>query len=284
MKLLTLNTHSLQEENYLQKLKQFIEVILIEKPDIIAMQEVNQTITAPLAGQELLTGFYPCSNEKTALREDNHAANTAKLLREAGISCSWTWISSKIGYEKYDEGMALISLGEKIISTDSFYISKIQDYQNWKTRKVLGMQIANCNDWFFTVHMGWWQDKEEPFLEQWKRFNSNLQKKRNEAKNVWLMGDFNSPSEIRNQGYDLIKSDGWYDTYSISEEKDNGFTVKGSIDGWKTFSEDFKPVHDGMRIDHIWCCNQVNVKSSRVIFDGNNGPVVSDHFGVIIEI
>lgn len=80
------------------------------------------------------------------------------------------------------------------------------------------------------------------------------------------MGDFNSPSEIRNQGYDLIKSDGWYDTYSISEEKDNGFTVKGSIDGWKTFSEDYKQVHDGMRIDHIWCCNQVNVKSSRVIF------------------
>ncbi|KAK8891329.1 hypothetical protein M9Y10_028537 [Tritrichomonas musculus] len=282
MKLLTLNTHSLQEENYLQKLKQFIDVILIEKPDIIAMQEVNQTITAPLAGQELLTGFYPCSNEKTALREDNHAANTAKLLREAGISCSW--ISSKIGYEKYDEGMALICLGEKIISTDSFYISKIQDYQNWKTRKVLGIQIANCNDWFFTVHMGWWQDKEEPFSEQWKRFFSNLQKKRNEAKNVWLMGDFNSPSEIRNQGYDLIKSDGWYDTYSISEEKDNGFTVKGSIDGWKTFSEDYKQVHDGMRIDHIWCCNQVNVKSSRVIFNGNNGPVVSDHFGVIIEI
>lgn len=65
------------------------------------------------------------------------------------------------------------------------------------------------------------------------------------------MGDFNSPSEIRNQGYDLIKSDGWYDTYSISEEKDNGFTVKGSIDGWKTFSEDYKQVHDGMRIDHI---------------------------------
>lgn len=282
MKLLTLNTHSLQEENYLQKLKQFIDVILIEKPDIIAMQEVNQTITSPLAGQELLTGFYPCSNEKTALREDNHAANTAKLLREAGISCSW--ISSKIGYEKYDEGMALICLGEKIISTDSFYISKIQDYQNWKTRKVLGIQIANCNDWFFTVHMGWWQDKEEPFSEQWKRFFSNLQKKRNEAKNVWLMGDFNSPSEIRNQGYDLIKSDGWYDTYSISEEKDNGFTVKGSIDGWKTFSEDYKQVHDGMRIDHIWCCNQVNVKSSRVIFNGNNGPVVSDHFGVIIEI
>ena len=38
MKILTINTHSLQEENYEQKLQWFIEGILKEKPDIIAMQ------------------------------------------------------------------------------------------------------------------------------------------------------------------------------------------------------------------------------------------------------
>ena len=42
MKILTLNTHSLQEENYEQKLNWFVEGILKERPDIIAMQEVNQ--------------------------------------------------------------------------------------------------------------------------------------------------------------------------------------------------------------------------------------------------
>ena len=57
MKLLTLNTHSLQEENYPQKLEQFVETICQEKPDIIALQEVNQSINAPIAEQKLLKGY-----------------------------------------------------------------------------------------------------------------------------------------------------------------------------------------------------------------------------------
>ena len=202
MKLLTLNTHSLLEENYEQKLEQFIEVVLQKKPDIIAMQEVNQTNTAPLAGPKLLTGFYPCPDEKTALREDNHAAQPARRLLDSGLSCSWTWISAKIGYGKYDEGMALFSLGNKITAAESFFISGCQDYQNWKTRKVLGMQTTGCKDWFFTVHMGWWEDEEEPFADQWERFGSILQQKKNETSRIWLMGDFNSPAEFRGQGYD----------------------------------------------------------------------------------
>ena len=42
MKLITLNTHSLIEEHYEEKLHAFAEVIRKEKPDILAMQEVNQ--------------------------------------------------------------------------------------------------------------------------------------------------------------------------------------------------------------------------------------------------
>jgi len=41
MKLLTLNTHSIIEENYEQKFKIFVDEIYKERPDIIALQEVN---------------------------------------------------------------------------------------------------------------------------------------------------------------------------------------------------------------------------------------------------
>ena len=44
MKILTLNTHSLQEENYAEKLEGFIERILVEQPDVVALQEVNQSL------------------------------------------------------------------------------------------------------------------------------------------------------------------------------------------------------------------------------------------------
>ena len=39
MKILTINTHSLQEANGAQKLDWFVDGILREKPNVIAMQE-----------------------------------------------------------------------------------------------------------------------------------------------------------------------------------------------------------------------------------------------------
>lgn len=59
MKLLTLNTHSLLEENFEKKLEWFVEIILKEKPDIIALQEVNQSMDAPLASQSFWQVGYP---------------------------------------------------------------------------------------------------------------------------------------------------------------------------------------------------------------------------------
>ena len=43
MKLLTLNTHSLAEPGYVEKTEQFIEMLSKEQPDIVALQEVNQS-------------------------------------------------------------------------------------------------------------------------------------------------------------------------------------------------------------------------------------------------
>ena len=82
MKLLTLNTHSLQEEQYQKKLEEFVVGILQEKPDIIALQEVNQSMDGPLAGEELRIGQFPLSSGRP-IRKDNHAAQVAHALRKA---------------------------------------------------------------------------------------------------------------------------------------------------------------------------------------------------------
>lgn len=281
MKLLTLNTHSLQEENYLQKLEQFVQTICQEKPDVVALQEVNQSVNAIVAEQKFLKRYVHCSNNEIPIRKDNHAAQVAFRLFENGITCSWTWISAKIGYGIYDEGMALLCLNGEIVQTDSFFISECQDYQYWKTRKVLGVQISGCKDWFYTVHMGWWKDEQEPFLAQWKRFESALKQKCNTT-TVWLMGDFNSPAEIKEQGYDVIKNSGWYDSYTIAQQKDKGTTVEGSIDGWKDDKHN-EQKQKSMRMDYIWCNKAVPVKYSKVMFNGIKQPKVSDHYGVCIE-
>lgn len=279
MKIMTLNTHSLQEENYRQKLQWFVEGILKEKPDIIALQEVNQTANAELMDVAMLEGQYPIPG-CMEIREDNHAAVVAHMLRQAGVDCYWAWLPIKRGYDKYDEGVAILSLGRKIRCVDKFPISKINDYQNWRTRAVLGVQVEGLDDWFYTVHMGWWDDAAERFLDQWKVLNCCIAGKRM-CGQIWLMGDFNAPDVIPGQSYDHMVACGWIDTYHIACCKDSGVTVPGAIDGWHEKVKERGL--SGMRLDYIWCSRKCEVSRSHVVFNGEREPVVSDHFGVMIE-
>ncbi len=269
MKLLTLNTHSLVEENYPEKLKFFVAAIEKEQPDIIALQEVNQSISAPEVPAFKLTGFTLCG--EIPVKTDNHAYNTVKMLSERGVHYRWTWLGIKEGYGKYEEGIALLSKGE-ITEADILTVSRINDRRNWKTRKIIGIRTGG--QWFYSVHLGWWNDSDEPFQTQWEKLSAHTGKKGR----VWLMGDFNSPAHVKSEGYDMIKSYGWYDTFTLANEKDSGITVGKDIDGWED-----GVLPQGMRIDYIWCSERAEITSSQVIFNGSHYPVISDHYGVIIK-
>ena len=273
MKLLTLNTHSLVEDNYSTKLDAFVSAIAEQRPDIIALQEVNQTI-AETQADVISEGYVPCV-ENIVIRKDNHVYKAAELLEGAGVKYYWTWLPLKKGYNKYDEGIALMSRS-RIIETDVVRISETDDYNNWKTRKIIGIRTeAAPDEWFFSVHYGWWDDLDEPFQNQWQKTAEYMKK----YSRVWLMGDFNSPAEVRNEGYDMINGGGWYDSYTLAKTRDNGITVGKVIDGWR----DKVSGTDGMRIDQIWCSQKAEIASSEVIFNGANKPVVSDHYGVVAE-
>ena len=278
MKILTLNTQSLIEKDYKRKLQQFAEVICKEKPDVFALQEVNQSVTAALCPSVMLSGYTRCKDCNVVIRSDNHAASLEELLRAEGLVYYWTWIPVKLGYGIYDEGLALFS-SRPILETKQFPISRTYDYMNWKSRKVLGIKTAHegVENWFYTVHMGWWDDEKEPFREQWDKIEAALQ---GVNENVWIMGDFNCPAQVRDEGYDYVKQHGWRDTYCLASDKDNGNTVEDEIDGWRE-----KGVEGpGMRIDMIWSKKEVDVKSSRVICNGIKEPIVSDHYGVMIVV
>ena len=271
MKLLTLNTHSLAEESYPQKLMDFAAAIAREQPEIIALQEVNQTASAAVVSGEL-RGYTPCA-ENVTLREDNHVYRAAELLRAMGVEYCWTWLPLKRGYDKYDEGLALMSRSP-ILETEVLQVSGTGSYDDWRTRRLLGIRTENLPDeWFFSVHYGWWDDREEPFREQWIRTAKHMTK----HDSVWLLGDFNSPAEVRGEGYDLVKRSYWHDSYDLAERKDSGITVSGAIDGWRGAGS------GGMRIDQIWCNKMAVVTDSRVVFNGAEYPVVSDHCGVMIN-
>ena len=274
MKILTINTHSLVEKDYDQKLIQFVAFLMKEQPDVIAMQEVNQSIDAPVIADPL--GYCPCPGSQVPIRAANQALQTAIRLHHVGIDCSWTWVSANIGSGKYDEGMALFSLHQPLEQPTYRYISNSKEYENWKSRIMLGAKIADA--WFYTVHMGWWIDEDEPFQQQWKAAQEELK----HPETVWLLGDFNNPAELPRQGYEMIQNSGWYDTYLLAREKDSGITVQEAIDGWRNQLENPALCGNGMRIDQIWCSRNVAVQSSEVVFSGEDR--ISDHFGVMITL
>ncbi len=275
MKLLTLNAHSLAEENYPQKLMEFISAVLTERPEVIALQEVNQSLSEAAALRSM-NGYVPCG-DGIVIRRDNHVYKAAEMLRERGLGYFWTWLPIKKGYDRFDEGIAVMSLSP-ILETDTLTVSSSDDYESWKTRKILGIRTESLPDeWFYSVHFGRWDDPDEPFRCQWRRTATHVHTGRLDC--AWLMGDFNAPAEVRGESYDMIKNSYWQDTFELAQTKSGAATVSGSIDGW----HDIPTEENGMRIDQIWCSKKAVITSSETVFNGGRYPVISDHFGVMVN-
>ncbi len=256
MKILTLNTHSIIEDDYEKKLNIFVDVISKIKPQIICLQEVNQTmdIENPLR-----------------MTNDNHAKRVCELLSLKGINYHLEYLAIKNAYKNYVEGVSILSTDE-ITDKNVVLLSKTNDFKNWKKRMALGIKTKH-GDWFYSCHFGWFDDLDEPFKNQW----NNLKKSISSKDTVFLLGDFNSDSSIKGEGYDLVINDGFYDTYSLAKEKDDGFTAFGEIWGWEGNKEK-------KRIDYIFVNKPLKIEKSEVIFNGTNFKRVSDHFGILVTI
>lgn len=259
MKLITINTHSLIEENYEIKLDLFIDAIYRIRPDVIAMQEVNQTTDAAVAA--LGKGF--------DIRQDNHALRVTDALNALGLNYRYFWHGIKMAYGKFQEGLAVIT-HLPVTKTDSIQISEIDDSTNWRTRYALGVCVGG--EWFYSIHTARYDDEVDAFSNQWRRFDSHVWEK----EKVWVMGDFNCDSD--SAGYKEVIESGWYDTFCMAKEQDLGVTVRGAIDGWRDGE-----VSD-MRIDYIFTNRKLPIKSSQVIFNGVNEERISDHYGILVEV
>ena len=268
-KLLTLNTHSWQEADNTSCLRHVTEAVLAEQPDVIALQEVNQSEKGQAAGIERLTA----SGYSTAgfvINENNWALCLAEALRHKGLAYQWSWGFAHVGYRTWAEGVAVLSRKPilEVRTTDISDPGLAAD--SWRHRRVLA--IRNADGWFCSVHTGWWEDAEDPFAGQWQRLN-DFTKTMDGSR--YLMGDFNCPAHLRHQGYHLMTASGWQDCYARADEKDGGVTVPGQIDGWR------QEQVDGFRLDLCLAGQAGHTLCSRVIFNGGFYPVVSDHFGVL---
>ncbi|QEK11874.1 endonuclease/exonuclease/phosphatase family protein [Crassaminicella thermophila] len=260
MKLLTLNCHSWMEDRQEEKIKIIANTIKEERYDVVALQEVNQSINREYIFQNI--------------KKDNFAFILLKELESLGcMEYRMLWDFSHIGFDKYEEGVSILTK-HKIEKYDSFFITKSQDQAFWKTRKIVGATIKINEEVidFYSCHLGWWLDEEEPFKYQVDQLLSTMKKDRL----TFFMGDFNNDAFVEGEGYDYLIEKGLYDTFSMAKENDSGITVKGKIAGWSSNEQD-------LRLDLILSNKKIDIKYSKVIFNGTNKPIVSDHYGVEIE-
>lgn len=261
MKLLTLNCHSWQEENQAEKIKYLASVIKEKQYDVIALQEVSQRIDA--------------KSVDSRIKEDNFARLLIQELNKLDdYKYNFIWDYSHIGYDIYEEGLAILTIHE-IKDSKSFYISQSNDKSNYRSRNIVSITIELNDELidFYSCHTGWWNDDIEPFKYQADKLLENISNERLS----FIMGDFNNNALIRSEGYDYLISKGLIDTYWIAEEKDSGVTVKGEIAGWEAQAED-------KRLDLILSNKEIKVKKSNVIFNKINKQVISDHYGVEVFI
>lgn len=257
MRLLTLNCHSWMEENQIEKIKYLAKIIKENQYDVIALQEVSQSIEKNII--------------KGKIKEDNfvHLLNEElKKIEEFNYNYNYIWDFSHIGYDIYEEGLAILTK-HNIDEKESFYITKSSEKDFYKSRKIIKctVNIDNTKINFFTCHLGWWNDEEESFKHQVKKLINKIDGL------SFIMGDINNDAMIRNEGYDYLISNSLIDTYNLATEKDDGITVPGEIAGWEG-------QNDKKRLDVILTNKSVNVKKSNVIFNNKNKNIISDHFGV----
>ena len=261
MKLLTLNVHAWLEDNQAEKIDILADTIVEKGYDVIALQEVNQLMASPVISREL--------------KADNYGVILLnKINQSAEQKYSLFWSNSHIGYDKYDEGIAFLTR-LPVCEVDPFYCSQHQHLDSILSRKILGLTVEyqgkriDC----YSCHINLPNCEGENQLDNIRNIVE-----RSQSDNLKiLMGDFNTDAIGDLQSYQQIQSLGLLDTFELAEQKDRGVTVEKAIDGWQGHSQE-------KRLDYIFLNQAQRVLSSQVIFNNKNKPIVSDHFGVEVEL
>ncbi|MGY3766210.1 endonuclease/exonuclease/phosphatase family protein [Vagococcus vulneris] len=253
----------------MKKMRQIAAFIHEQSIDVIGLQEINQHMNA--ADSHLDSYFMPIEHELIAVKDDNFAKLLAEELQKLGSCYYWSWAYSHIGYDTYHEGIAI--LAKRPFQADSFFASTVKDPRNHRTRKQI-VATFNQDLQIMSGHYSWWTGNEiDGFQAEWQKTLAYL----GEFKGTQvLLGDFNAPSQLDNESYSLVTKS-FVDCYNLAEKKIGSDTVNKKIDGWDDVSE-------SMRIDFAFVRPKVDIAEYQVVFNGKNQPVVSDHFGVMVDI
>lgn len=269
--ILTFNVHSWLEEDQLNKLEQLADFIAEKKIEVIALQEVNQSLNASIVS---IDDYYISSKEQAvSIKEDNFALLLVQALRKRGHFYYWSWLENHIGYDIYDEGLAILS--KQPFEAEGRLVSPKNDYTNYRTRKLLKAHFDSSLA-VVCVHYSWWTDDEQKgFQYEWQQ---TLEWLKSVTEPLILAGDFNAPVGL--ESHHLLNHSPLElkDSYETSQKRIGEATAPPVLDGWRE-----RKLPEVMRIDYIWHSPIFNPILHQVVFDGQSMNQLSDHYGIYCE-
>ncbi len=248
LNLLTQNLHCFAEENIPKNQQLLADTIIENNVDIIFLQEVAQMPTKDLS-----------------LQEDNYALKVQQYLKKQGFDYQLYYVPIKRSFSIYEEGIAMLTK-KPLKQVSSRFISNIQDYEDWKTRKVLTgiLELEGKEILLATTHFGW-TDLKEVFEEQFDAATKEFQN----VDLAILAGDYNITPTAKE--YDYIAEQGWQDVMSQDYELVIHPTFRGD-----------QMTHDHpVRLDYIMTNKPVKLAYGKVLFIEER---ISDHYGILASI
>ncbi|WHS51008.1 endonuclease/exonuclease/phosphatase family protein [Rothia sp. SD9660Na] len=274
MKLLTLNTHSWLEVHQIPKIFELAQFIVREQVDVVALQEVNQFVESAVVDTPL--GFVGGADR--SVRQDNYALLLNQFLEQLGYPYYWAWSVSHLGFDRYDEGVAILTRqpfkGCKLVDLSPAYTD-----QDVARRVAVAVQLGEefGGAWVASTHMSWWKLGEVAlFADEFTQLERQMKQLADGAP-VILAGDFNNAAQVQGEGYDLMIERGWIDTYRVAEQVTGEFTVHKSIHGWDNLTQ-------ALRIDLVLTDRPTRVRTHEVVFPDTDETAISDHSGLLLTL
>ena len=258
-KVLTLNLHTWQEEDQLEKFATVARAIRERKIDLVCLQEV---------GEHWNDGA------------GDWASNAARIINEnlpAPYHLHTDW--SHLGFDKFREGVAILSR-HPFVFTDAGYVSDSTDPYDIHARKIVMAQVrvpyvglVNV----FSAHLSW---PSGGFHPQFERLQAWVTEKQTpEVAATLVCGDFNIPAG--GEAYRTVVDTGEFEDQYLKIANPPAFQ--------KTFRARTPGALDALagdgRIDYLWLRNGgcLRAIAAEELFTPARYGRVSDHTGYCVE-
>ena len=164
-------------------------------------------------------------------------------------------------------------LSKNPIKVKDILVSAVDDEHDYHTRRVLAAEteVDSKPATVVSLHMSWFG---KGFESEWAKLEEALS---DFPSPLILMGDFNNPTDTA--GYDMILNSplDLQDSHKVAKSIQGDHTIIEDIDGWEGNKQSLK-------VDHVFTSKDIEIQSSTVVFDGGESPIVSDHFGLAVDL